>query len=91
MIDSADTSNWTIDHAVTARSSEPAPLTSGQPPLPVEALQDLLGGLVREREQLRERGAAPGDLEQNRRKIVRAQWQLSHAFIARYLPLSPQT
>jgi hypothetical protein len=91
MFESADTTDRTIESAVTAPSSEPATLTSGQPPLPVEALQDLLGGLVREREDLRACGAAPGDLEQNRRKIIRAQWQLSHALIARYLPLSPQT
>jgi hypothetical protein len=51
--------------------------------LPVEALQDLLGGLLREREQLRLRGST-ADLEGNRRKIVQVQWELSRALVARY-------
>jgi hypothetical protein len=49
----------------------------------VEALQDLLGGLLREREELRT-GGPPAELERNRRKIVHAQWELSRALIARY-------
>jgi hypothetical protein len=49
----------------------------------VEALQDHLGGLLRERERLHEVGNEL-DLERNRRDIVRAQWELTHALLARH-------
>ena len=74
------------DRADSASSSQPVGALDGQPPLPVEALQELLGGLVREREELRRMGADRSTLERNRRAIVRAQWQLSHALIARHRP-----
>jgi hypothetical protein len=65
-----------------ALPSQPAPSPRGHP-LPVEALQDHLGGLLRERERLHESGNEL-ELERNRREIVRAQWELSHALIARF-------
>jgi hypothetical protein len=65
-----------------ALPSQPAPSPRGHP-LPVEALQDYLGGLLREREWLHEAGSEL-DLERNRRDIVRAQWELTHALLARY-------
>jgi hypothetical protein len=49
----------------------------------VEALQDLLGGLLRERELLRAAGARRG-LDRNRREIVRLQWELTYALAERY-------
>jgi hypothetical protein len=49
----------------------------------VEALQDLLGGLLRERERLHAT-VNELELERNRREIVRVQWQICHALIARY-------
>jgi hypothetical protein len=49
----------------------------------VEALQDRLGGLLREREDLRA-GDRRAELERNRRAIVAAQQQLSRALIALY-------
>jgi hypothetical protein len=49
----------------------------------VEALQDHLGGLLRERELLHVTGNEL-ELERNRREIVRVQWQICHALIARY-------
>ncbi len=67
-------------------SSEPVRPSNGQAPVPVEALQDVLGGLVREREELRVAGADRAALERNRQAIVRAQWDLSRALIARYQP-----
>jgi hypothetical protein len=67
-----------------ALPSPPTPSPGGHP-LPVEALQDLLGGLLHERERLREDGSSV-DLEENRRKIVGAQWQLAHALIALHMP-----
>ncbi|MBD0291217.1 MAG: hypothetical protein ICV74_08180 [Thermoleophilia bacterium] len=51
--------------------------------LPVEALQDLLRGLVRERQHLRSAGAHE-ELEGNRSQIVALQWALSRALVARY-------
>jgi hypothetical protein len=66
-----------------ALPSRPAPSPSGPNPLPVEALQETLGGLLRERELLRSSGARKA-LERNRREIVRVQWELAHALVARY-------
>ena len=66
-----------------ALPSPPAPSPRGRNPLPVEALQDLLGGLLRERELLRASGAKRA-LEWNRREIVRVQWELTHAFAKRH-------
>jgi IS5 family transposase len=66
-----------------ALPSQPAPSPRGRNPLPVEALQDLLGGLLREREILRTSGVKRA-LERNRREIVRVQWDLTHALVERY-------
>jgi hypothetical protein len=49
----------------------------------VEALQEALGGLLRERELLRSSGAKRA-LERNRREIVRIQWELTYALVGRY-------
>jgi len=45
-----------------------------------------ISGLTTERQQLRDRGADTMRLERNRVKLARAQWELSHALIERYLP-----
>lgn len=66
-----------------ALPSQPAPSPRGPNPLPVEALQEHLGGLLREREELRER-RSPLALERNRRDIVRVQWELVYALIERH-------
>jgi hypothetical protein len=66
-----------------ALPSPPAPSPRGRNPLPVEALQNHLGGLLREREVLRA-AVSPLALERNRREIVRTQWDLSYALIERY-------
>jgi hypothetical protein len=52
----------------------------------VEALLEEISVLTAERQRLRERGVDPARLERNRVKLARAQWQLSHALIERYLP-----
>ncbi|HEU4448372.1 MAG TPA: hypothetical protein VFR63_00145 [Gaiellaceae bacterium] len=62
-------------------SPQPAPSPRGRQPLPVEALQDILGGLLVEREGLR-RGGSRLDLERNRREIVRVQREICYALIA---------
>jgi hypothetical protein len=65
-----------------ALPSPSAPSPGGRHPLPVEALQDRLGGLLRERERLQV-GGSRKDLERNRLEIVGAQWDLAYALIAR--------
>ncbi len=67
-----------------ALPSPPTPSPGGHP-LPVEALQDVLGGLLHERESLRGGGSAAA-LEENRQKIVGVQWELAHALIALHAP-----
>jgi hypothetical protein len=47
-------------------------------------LQTLLAELVRERQQLRAALADADTLERNRREIVRRQWELADALLARY-------
>ena len=66
-----------------ALPSPPAPSPRGRNPLPVGALQSHLGGLLREREELRA-ADSPLALERNRREIVRTQWDLTYALIERY-------
>ena len=52
-------------------------------PLPLGALQDDLGGLLREREELRKAGIS-AELERNRQAIVALQQQIARALIAQY-------
>jgi hypothetical protein len=47
-------------------------------------LQTRLAELVRERQQLRAGQADADTLERNRREIVRLQWELADALLARY-------
>jgi len=66
--------------SAAAPSPQPAPSPRGQQPLPVEALQDLLGGLLVEREHLRHEGSELL-LERNRREIVHVQREICYALI----------
>jgi len=52
----------------------------------VESLNERLCALTLERQALRAQDADPITLERNRVEIARAQWDLSHALIERYLP-----
>ena len=52
----------------------------------MEALQERVAALALERQELRAGGADSGALERNRVALARAQWELSHALIERYLP-----
>jgi len=54
--------------------------------LGVEALQERVATLALERQELRSSGAPATKLERNRVALARAQWELSHALIERYLP-----
>jgi hypothetical protein len=51
----------------------------------VEALQERIGQLAGQRQQLRAERAEREALEQNRLEIGRVQWELSRALISRYL------
>ncbi len=53
----------------------------------VESLTDLLGALTLERQSMRASQAGSAKLERNRIAIARAQWELSHALIARHAPV----
>jgi hypothetical protein len=52
----------------------------------IEQLNEEIRTLVRERQDLRTRGAAREDLERNRQRIVSCQWRLAHAFSEHYTP-----
>jgi hypothetical protein len=52
----------------------------------IEVVRDEIERLVGERRQLREAGADEGELEFNRRRLVRAQAQLSRLLLQRHLP-----
>jgi hypothetical protein len=52
----------------------------------VESLEVEVRRLVGQRQQLRDVGASPAELERNRASIVRAQLRLARALIRRHLP-----
>jgi hypothetical protein len=54
----------------------------------VESLTDEIGRIVAERQELRAAGASFDVLEENRRRLARAQSELSQLLIARHLPSS---
>ena len=56
----------------------------------IEDLNEELGGLVAERQSLRETGADGEALERNRLRICSVQRHLTYALIARYLPAPAQ-
>jgi hypothetical protein len=62
------------------------PFRRGPSDQSVEALQARIDRLTTDRQQLREGRASGTVLERNRLELARAQWELSHALIARYLP-----
>ena len=72
--------------ATVLRPAVPSRFRRGHTRPTVEALLEQISGLTRERQQLRELGASSARLERNRVKLARAQWELSHALIERYLP-----
>ncbi|HEX4678600.1 MAG TPA: hypothetical protein VH210_05295 [Gaiellaceae bacterium] len=54
----------------------------------VESLTDEIGRIVAERQDLRAAGASFDVLEENRRRLAKAQSELSQLLIARHLPSS---
>jgi hypothetical protein len=72
--------------ATVLRPVRPSRFRRGHSRRTVEDLLGQIAVLAAERQRLRDGGAAPVRLERNRLKLARAQWELSHALIERYLP-----
>ena len=72
--------------ATVLRPAVPSRFRRGHSRPTVETLMEDISGLTAERQHLRDHGADAARLERNRVKLARAQWELSHALIARYLP-----
>ena len=75
----------TTDMSMVLRPATPSRFRRGHTRPSVEALLDNISRLTGERQRLRERGVDSAKLERNRVKLARAQWELSHALIERYL------
>jgi hypothetical protein len=73
-------------NATALRPVRPSRFRRGHSRPTVEDLVGQIGALTAERQKLREDGAPAARLERNRIKLVRTQWELSHALIERYLP-----
>jgi hypothetical protein len=78
----------TTTMSTVLRPATPSRFRRGRTHHSVEALLQEISGLTAERQRLRELGVDAAKLERNRVKLARAQWQLSHALIERYLPAS---
>jgi hypothetical protein len=76
----------TTDMSTLLRPATPSRFRRGHTRPTVEALLEEISNLTSERQLLRDRDVAPRKLERNRVKLARAQWELSHALIERYLP-----
>ncbi len=73
-------------NATALRPAVPSRFRRRHARLSVETLLDQIAELTTERQRLREHTASGVRLERNRVKLARAQWELSHALIERYLP-----
>jgi len=74
--------------ATVLRPVVPSRFRRGHSRPTVETLMADISSLTAERQRLRDRGADAARLERNRVKLARAQWELSHALIERYLRTS---
>ena len=73
-------------NAISLRPSVPVRFRRRHARRSVEALLQQITELTVDRQVLRDGGASSSKLERNRIKLARAQWELSHALIERYLP-----
>lgn len=73
-------------HTVVMTSMRPLRFRRHRASHTVESLTEQLRVLTSERQSLRASEAGSVALERNRVAIARAQWELSHALIERYLP-----
>ena len=74
-------------HTVVMTSLRPLRFRRRRAAHTVESLTEQLRELTCERQSLRSSDAGSVALERNRVQIARAQWELSHALIERYLPV----
>jgi hypothetical protein len=72
--------------ATVLRPAVPSRFRRGHSRRTVEQLLEQISSLTAERQRLRDSGADAVRLERNRVRLARAQWELSHALIERYLP-----
>jgi hypothetical protein len=75
----------TMEMSTVLRPATPSRFRRGNTRRSVEVLHEEISRLTADRQRLREHGADATKLERNRVKLARAQWQLSHALIERYL------
>ena len=75
----------TMEMSTVLRPATPSRFRRGNTRPSVEVLLEEISRLTADRQRLREHGADAAKLERNRVKLARAQWQLSHALIERYL------
>jgi hypothetical protein len=73
-------------NATVLRPVRPSRFRRANSPRSVEELLGQIGALTAERQKLRADGVTGHRLERNRVRLARAQWELSHALIKRYLP-----
>ena len=73
-------------NATALRPARPSRFRRGHSRRTVEDQLGQIGALTAERQKLRADGVTGSRLERNRVKLARAQWELSHALIERYLP-----
>jgi hypothetical protein len=71
--------------ATLLRPAAPSRFRRGPKRRSVETLLGQIASLTADRQRLREQGINGSRLERNRVKLARAQWELSHALIERYL------
>jgi hypothetical protein len=71
-------------NATALRPARPSRFRRSHSRPSVEDLLAQIAALTAERQKLREEGATAARLERNRLKLVRTQWELSHALIERY-------
>jgi hypothetical protein len=76
--------------ATLLRPAVPSRFRRGPSRPTVEALMEQISTLTAERQRLRDEAADVGRLERNRVRLARAQWELSHALIERYLRAESQ-
>jgi hypothetical protein len=75
----------TTKMSTVLRPAVPSRFRRGHSRPTVEALLEEIAALTAERQRLRDIGVDAARLERNRVKLARAQWELSHALIDRYL------